>query len=572
MTDASLAITNFVVIIAAVILLQRVKRVSNSFVLIIYTFVLVVTVASILHSLYAYYIIGASVVVYIGLAYVLKAPLLELDTKGRHDLLLVLSLCISLFAFQVLQHFIGIQDARVTYLPMSRLLFESPYLQTKSFYEEVPSFSNYLGYPPALIGLCTVFYSIFGGVSAEIAGLVPSIFFVGFLLVLFKWCEDAGVSTITAAVLLLLSPILIEKCSWFCYESPLLFSTTLLFYSIWKFSTEGEEKYLFCAMMGSCLALMFKYTGIFFTFALVYYILRNRVLDRRLCILFLVIHLPCIIWYVRNIYYFGSPVSPFLNFLTSDPLLRSWLDATWLVAHQEAHRQWHLLLFNILILPVSLPVLMLWAIVFLFTRLRENEVYFLSFVLFCTFLLLCFSFNTDIRYLVPFYGIALVQFSVVLEDFYRCRQLSLGTYFGSTGRIILFVSLLTVVLCLQFVYTKKILPDRISPNMTAINFLKNNEDVKNGTRIFTDTDHVMLWKTRWTVFDLTVPKLVPDFLEVRKTQDYFSLMAKYDIKYVVNHPWVSPWEESTFSIIERDNKHFAQILDDGGVRIWKVLY
>lgn len=572
MTDTGLAITNFVVIVAAAILLQRFKRMSNPFVLIIYSSVLVVTAASVLHSLYAYYIIGASVAIYIGIAYVLKAPLLELGTKGRYDLFLIMSLCIPFFTFQVLQHFIGIQDARVTYLPMSRLLFESPCLQTEPFYEEVPSFSNYLGYPPALIGLCTVFYSIFGGVSAEIAGLVPSIFFVGFLLVLFKWCEDASVSPVTAAVLLLFSPILIEKCSWFCHEGPLLFSTTLLFYSIWKFSTEGAEKYLFYAMIGSCLALMFKYTGVFFALALIYYILQSGVLNRRLFILFFAIHLPCIIWYARNVYYFGSPVSPFLNALTSDPNLRSWLDAAWLVAHEEAHRQWHLLLFNILITPVSLPVLVIWAIAFPFTSLRENKVYFLSFILFCALLPLWIGFNTDIRYLVPFYGIALVQFSTVLEDFCRRRQLSLGIYLGPAGRIMLFVSSIFIVLCLQFIYVERILPDRISPGMAAVNLLENNEDAKKDTRIFTDTDHVILWKTRWAVFDPTVPKLAPDFLEARKTQDYFGLMVKYNIKYVVNHPWVSPWEESVFSIIEKDTKHFARMPDAGGAKIWKVQY
>lgn len=572
MTNIGLTITSFLVIIAVAILLQRVKTLSSSFVLIIYSFVFVTTFASVLHVLYAPYIIGASLILYVAIAYGLRAPVLELETKGNRNLYLLLSLYVLLFAFQVLQDFIGSQDARVIYLPISRLIFENPDLQTNMYYEEVPSYSNYLGYPPALTGLCTVFYWIFGGVSAEIAGLVPSIFFIGFLMVLFKWCEDAGVNTVTAAVLLLLSPIFIEKCSWFCYEGPLLFSTTLLFYSIWKFSTERDEKYLFYAMVGSCMALMFKYTGAFFTLALVYYILRNGSLSRRICILFLAIHLPCIAWYARNIYYFGNPVLPFLNFLTSDPTLRTWLDATWLLAHQEAHRKWNLLLFNVLILPISLPALVAWALVFPFSRLRKNNVYCLSYILFCIFLPMWLSFNTDMRYLMPFYGVALIQLSILLRNYYDMPKSPLDTYFGPKGRVALFSFVLVIVLCLQFIYSKKILPDRISPDMNAVSFLKNYEGADKNTRIFTDADHVIGWKTGWMVFDPTIPKFSLDFLEARSEQDFYTLMEKYDIKYVVNHPWSSPWEEDTFSVIERNHERFRQILDERGLKIWKVLY
>lgn len=570
--DNSLAITNFLVIIAAAILLQRVKKISSSFVLIIYSFVFVITVASILHLLYASYIIGASLILYGVITHWLKAPELELDTKGHRNLYLLLSLCIPLFTFQVLQGFIGGQDARTAYLPMSRLLFENPDLQTKLYYEEIPLYSRRLGFPPVLIGLCTTFYSIFGKVGAEIAGLVPSIFFVGFLTVLFRWCEDAGARTTTAAVLVLFSPILIEKCSWFYFECPLLFSTTLLFYSIWKFSVDGEEKYLFYAMMGSCMALMFKYTGIFFTLMLVYYILRNRGLDRRIWILFFVIHLPCMMWYLRNIYYFGNPVLPYLNFLTSDEVFRSWQNAATLLVFQEAHQKWNPLLFNILILPISLPALVVWAVIFPFTSLRKNKVHCLSYVLFCIFLPMWLSFNTDARYLIPFYGAVLLQLSVTLKDYSQQHQLSLSTYTGPKGRVALFLFSLTLILCLQFIYVKRIFPDHVSPDMDVISFLRNKEGVDKSALIFTDTDHVIAWNTGWTVFEPAVPKLAPDFLEARKTKNFYALMNKYCIKYVVNHPWISPWEDDTFSAIERDHEHFVKILDNGSIKIWKVLY
>lgn len=182
------------------------------------------------------------------------------------------------------------------------------------------------------------------------------------------------------------------------------------------------------------------------------------------------------------------------------------------------------------------------------------------------------SFNTDMRYLMPFYGVALIQLSILLRNYYDMPKSPLDTYFGPKGRVALFSFVLVIVLCLQFIYSKKILPDRISPDMNAVSFLKNYEGADKNTRIFTDADHVIGWKTGWMVFDPTIPKFSLDFLEARSEQDFYTLMEKYDIKYVVNHPWSSPWEEDTFSVIERNHERFRQILDERGLKIWKVLY
>lgn len=176
------------------------------------------------------------------------------------------------------------------------------------------------------------------------------------------------------------------------------------------------------------------------------------------------------------------------------------------------------------------------------------------------------------RYLLPFYGVAVLQLSVILKDYSKRYQLSFDTYTGPNGKTALFLFSLSIILFLQFIYVRKIFPDHISPDMAAIKFLKDNEGADKNIRIFTDTDHIIAWKTRWTVFCPAVAKLAPDFLAARKAQDFYTLMKKYGIAYVVNHPWISPWEVDAFSVIERDREHFMQILNNGGIKIWKVLY
>ncbi|HHT9119333.1 MAG TPA: hypothetical protein ACFYD3_02170 [Candidatus Hypogeohydataceae bacterium YC41] len=128
-------------------------------------------------------------------------------------------------------------------------------------------------------------------------------------------------------------------------------------------------------------------------------------------------------------------------------------------------------------------------------------------------------------------------------------------------------------LCVQYIYTKYIFPDHITPALRVMRFLLEQENPKPGTRVFTDTDHILAWRANLVVFQPVAPSIAADFLTAREQNDFYGLMRKYNIQYIINDPWKSPWEESIFNSIENDNQHFKEIYRDvSGVKVWKVVY
>lgn len=570
-----------------------------------------VTLASTFHYLYPSYVLVLTLFFLAGLAYGLNPP--EADwpwrtTSTRNCLYLAGLVYLSFFSFQVLQGFIGGQDSRCAYLPMSRLLSQDPELPTSLYYDKLPHFTVYAGYPPLLTGLGALFFRLFGHAEGEVAALVPSLFFIGFLVTICKWSEacsgrsrnpDPGSATsppqadsraglsgegesrcnthvALTAVLLLLSPFFIERASWFGYEAPLVFGATWLMYMLWRFSVEKQDQFLYYAMLGSSLCLLSKYTGILFTGLLIVYILEDRRFHRKTWVMFLLLHLPCLVWYGRNIYYFGNPIPPFLGFLTTDPLIKSWWHGFWLLEHKESHLEWGFRLFNLLLIPVLLPLLIAWIVLFpLSARMRAERSFKRFYILFGAFALMWLAYNPDMRYLMPFYGAALIQVGGFLGNVLSLPRGKEGPSIGVLRYLlspITLISLTIVVIILQAVYVKRVFPDYITPNLQAIAFLQKEEKAAPGTRVFTDTDHLMTWQADFTVFVPPTPKFAPEFLEARRTGDFYKLLSSYRIQYVINHPWKSPWEESVFSRIEGDGKHFRQIYSDKETIIWKVLY
>ncbi len=553
------------------VLLHRWERASSLFVPFIYSLVCAITLGRISQGLYPSYVLILTLVIFAGTIFWLKLPGLTPVCRNGWCLFLVVLVYLSFFSFQALEGFLGSQDGRASYLPMSRILSHEPNLPPGWFYETLPNFSSYVGYPPLLIGMGALIFNLSGVSAQEIAAVIPAVFLIGFLMLLLCWCEEEGVALIIPAGLLLLSPFFVERLSWFCYEGPLVFSTTLLAYTAWKFSKERDEKYLAYAMIGSAMALMSKYTGLLFTLVLVFFILKWRGLDKKIWGTFLLIHLVPALWYLRNVYYFGSPVPPFLNSLIQDPQFKTGCEGFWLLGHEEAHIAGHKWLTTLALNTISIPLLFLWATVFPFTPFKQNIVYRVTHIIFCIVFFLWLYFNPDMRYIMPFYGVALTNLSVLAHEGLKQKVPKLLSLTPLSKGVV--AGLFLASLCGQYVYTTYILPDHISSELNATSFLSQKEHAGPGTRIFTDTDHILAWQAGWVVFEPSSPRIAPDFLVAREKKDFYSLMRKYRIQYVVNHPWKSPWEESIFSLIGKDTQHFREIYGDAtGVKGWKVIY
>jgi len=551
--------------------LNKWRRAPGFFLIFSYSLACAVTLGSIFQNLYPSYVLLLTLVIFLGMAAGLKTNGLALTCCNGWSLFLLSLLYLSFVSFQVLEGFLEGQDGRAMYLPMSRLLSQEPNLPPEWYYEALPNFSICTGYPPALIGITSLLFNLSGSTAEELAAFVPAVFFIGFLTVLLQWCKEEEVSIAIPAGLVLLSPFFIEKLSWFGYESPLVFSTTLLVYALWKFSKNNNDQYLFYAMLGSALALMSKYTGFCFTLLLMFYILRWKGVDKKVWGTFFLIHLVPALWYLRNVYYFGSPVPPFLNFLTLDPQFRTDWEGHWLLGHEEAHVADHKRLINLALNSISIPLLLLWAAIFPFTAIKKEVVYKGVHTLFCVFLFFWLTYNPDMRYIMPFYGVALVHLSGWTQGILKRKVPAILALSPLNWGIIIFTLFLSN-LCGQYVYTRHIHPDRITPSLRAMRFLVEEERAGTGTRVFTDTDHILAWRAGWVVFDPATPKLAPDFLKARGQKDFYGLMSRYSIQYIINHPWNSPWEEDVFTALERDSQHFKEVYKDTtGVRVWRVM-
>lgn len=555
-----------------ILVLNKCRTIQGFFLVFIYSLACAVTLGSTFQSLYPSYVSILTLVIFLGIVFGLNARGLALTGHTGWDLFLLSLLYLSFLSFQVLEGFLGGQDGRALYLPMSRLLSQEPNLPPEWYYEALPNFSPYVGYPPVLVGITSLLFNLSGTTAEELAAFVPAVFFIGFLIILLGWCKEEEVSPAIPVGLMLLSPFFIERLSWFGFEGLLVFSTTLLVYALWKFSKDNNDQYLFYAMMGSSLALMSKYTGCFFTLMVVFCLLKWKRNDKKTWGIFFLLHATPILWYLRNVYYYGSPATPFLNFLTLDPQFRAGLEAYWLLGHEEAHMAGHKWLINLALNAISIPLLFLWAVAFLFTSLKENVVYRVAHILFCVFLLFWLNHNPDMRYVMHFYGVALVHLSILAQSTLRqwMPNLLAAVAFGR-GFVILLLFL--SALFFEYAYTRHIFPDYISPSLGAMKFLVEKEGAKPGTRIFTDTDHILVWRAGWVVFEPATPVLSPDFLKAREKQDFYSLMKRYSIQYIINHPWKSPWEESTFDLIEKDTQHMREVYRDASeIKVWKVVY
>jgi hypothetical protein len=64
-----------------------------------------------------------------------------------------------------------------------------------------------------------------------------------------------------------------------------------------------------------------------------------------------------------------------------------------------------------------------------------------------------------------------------------------------------------------------------------------------------------------------LPLFAKDFHD---SKNPYTLFEQYRIRYVVNHPWKSPWER-VFSEVDGDKIHFQELYRGKGLTIWKLI-
>lgn len=549
----------------------RYKQSLQFFTLLIYSITASATIAGIFLRLDFLYILGLSLA-FLAVLYLLygKTCLISpVSPNASYMMLVVLAYFVS---FQIQQNFVGGQDAHALYLPYTRYLASHHEFPNSLINLDAPYLPNVTAYPPMLVSLGNLILTSFPGTGEAALSLIPSVFFVAFLLVLFSWYEKENDNPWVLCVLLLLSPFFIERSSWYTQESLILFSCTLLFYTLYMYEKEGQPVYLTYAVLVSGLGMLAKYNGLLFTLFLAFFILSRRVWDWRLWALFLVVHLPAAIWHLRNFYYFGSPMFPFMSSMAFDSTIKENL---LFVASLNAEKDINRLTNFFINYCILFPFFSVWIFAFPMAKSLRRNSFYKSVYIFAVLYILLFLFiftAVEFRYFMPFYGLVLVQLGVVTESLWK--DFSFSNYWQSNSMkqpAIIVGLVFLIMLGVQTVYVHKIFPDHVSPHIEAVDFLRNNEHVPAGTAVFSDTDHGLCWYGDFKCYNPMVLFWAKEFVNHRDRHDMFGLFSKYKIRYVINHPWNSPWED-VFAMVEQDKRHFQLIYSDkkNAMKIWRV--
>lgn len=551
----------------------RYKQSLQFFTLLIYSITASTTIAGIFLHLDFLYILGLSLT-FLAVLHLLYGKTCLISSVSPNASYMMLVVLAYLVAFQIQQNFVGGQDAIATYLPYTRYLYSHREFPSSLLFPDGPGWAHILAYPPMLVSLGSLLFISFSVASEAIASLVPSVFFIAFLLVLFSWYEKENGRPWVLCILLLVSPFFIERSSWYTQESLVLFSCTLLFYMLYMYGKEGQPEYITYAILASSLGLFAKYNSLFFTLFLAFFILLKKRLDWRLWALFLIVHLPVAIWYFRNYYYFGDPVLvvPSASSITTNTIVKENMPFVLsLNAGKDINNPINFLI-NYCIL---FPLFSAWIFIFPIAKsLRGNFLYKAAYIFAILYVLLFIFFYTavEFRYFMPFYGLVLVQLGIVIESLWKDFSFSNYLQSNSMKQPAIIVGLVfLIMLGVQTVYVHKIFPDHVSPHLEAVNFLRNNEHVPAGTVVFSDTDHGLCWYGDFKCYHPTVIFWAKDFVNHRDRHDMFGLFNKYKIRYVINHPWNSPWED-VFTMVEQDKRHFQLIYSDkkNAMMIWRV--
>lgn len=555
-------------------LLFRIKKAFPVFILFSYSLVFASTVVATLDGFHPIPIFILATVLTTLLWYFLGFRYLDFSVSKK-SFFIATFLLLSFVGFQVQEHFVGGQDAVSDYLPFCRYVSTYHVYPTDRADADNPYLSQRLGYPPAIIELGSLVFMATGVEKEWMASIVPTIFFLAFLIIVFRWAEEEGVNPNILGFFIFTTPFFIERGSWFFSEIIVTFSVTLMFYMLYKHSQKNEYIYIAYGMLAAVLAIMSKVTGVFFIAFVIFYLVWNKELTRRNCLIFLILGLPYLVWSGRSLYYLTSPMYPYLNFLTLDKEITDYGKCFWILDEEISHRSARNTIINI----GMIPLLFVWAIIFPMSEKFKDTFFRYKYYFFLVYLFLWFTVfqSRDVRLIMLFYGSVLVLLAIHLREYYLKSQWAYRTAEYIEHRINrtvyflgVYISLLVITLFFQHIYITKIFPDHLSPTFEAIRFLTHEEGAQKGTRLYTDTEHGLTWYGNYTVFHPLEPFFSKEIIECRKSLDPYELFKKYDIKYAINHPWKGPWD-GIFSVIDKDNTHFKKVYRSDNLTIWKLV-
>jgi hypothetical protein len=521
---------------------------------------------------------------------------------SKTSILLVMGFAIFIFLYQKNTFPPFTPDTFAGYLSWARIIVNEGaipafHLETNSYYT--------IHLPPLLYINIAFLFSLFGEYIGSIAAAIPLIYLCLFVFMITNWGEEYVHAGRGVSLLILLS-LLLAPSTNFLYlgsrvlqEAPLLFFATASFYLLFKYLRTKETIFLVLLSISSALMSLTKYSGLMISailFCMLIIVTRDKKEIQKIFVIFPLIHIPNILWAIRNLYFFNNPVYPafgsiFKNiYLGPAPIL----PIEW--GYQYSFPEMFALLF------ITFPAF-IFTIFYMFRNRRNVEVQYVitCFIIFLVILYIS-RWRLLVRYLYPFLGIFALYAGIEMSKLYD--KISIDVIKKKKKVIITIAIILCCMMSIMIPTPGIHLSDIKSGNyksvmsdlnlsdldprephissetvnkLRVLEYLQNNEKEKDLIIIGYDSD-IFIWYGHYTAlypidssFIVLNYKVNKEPFDFTKNSAYiYNNLKKMDVDYIYACGPPCPVDEMLFDKINQDPEHFELVYDKNGYRLWKI--
>ena len=526
---------------------------------------------------------------------------------SKTGIFLVIGIAIFLFLYQ--KNFFPpfTPDTVDTYLPWARTIVNQG---------SIPAFDDscwryVVHYPPFLYTTIALLFSFFGGYFDSIAAAIPILYSCLFVFLITNWGEQHTDRCVPFFIILslLLAPYYFANYSIrVLQEAPILFFATASFYLLFKYLRTKETIFLVLLSISSALMSLTKYSGLVITtilFCMLIIGTREKKEIHKIFVIFPLIHIPNILWAIRNFYYFNNPVYPALTSIFKNSIYSNLtlklptyfepykIHTCYPVSPQE------MAIGFFIVFPAFI-----FTLFYIFRNWRKIEVQYTAacFVVFLIFLYIS-GWRLLTRYLYPFLGVFALYAGIEMSRWYNVIPIEVikrkkNAIVKTTIIILCITTLLLMPIGIGNIMSNiksgnynaianGIDPSYLDPRephfqcvfeneSSVLDYLQSKEKEKN-LIIFGECTYVFNWYGNYT----TLGPLERSFLvrnhninkepfDFTKNSTYiYNNLKKLGVDYV-SATGKQGLEEILFDKINQDPEHFELVYNKNGYRLWKL--
>jgi hypothetical protein len=500
---------------------------------------------------------------------------------SKTSILLVLGAAFFIFCYQKNMFPPFTPDTVGAYLPWARTIVEQG---SMSAFDAGYS-GNVVAYPPFLYATIAFLFSFFDTYSASIPAAIPILYSCFFVFLITNWGEEYTGHDIPyfIALSLLTSSFFVYNSTPVLQEAPLLFFATASFYFLFKYLKNKEVLFLVLLCISSSLMSLTKYSGLVISlmlFCIAIIGTKDKKGIYQILVLFPLIHIPNILWAVRNFYFFNNPIYPtFSSTFQKIPLSYTF----------------H---FMFLLFLISFPAFV-FTLIYILRNMRKIEV---RYLIACFSVFIIFLYVTEWRllprYLIPFFGVFALYAGIEISRWYSAIPMPIK--FTKLKLKIKRNTIIKFIVIIIFVMPLVIIPSGISHEViegdyksivneayisclhnpmephfqskwNVLNYLQSSEKEKN-LIIFGESNWVLTvkWYENYTLLDLNYNINGEPFDFNQNSAYIYNNLKKIGVDYVYAAHHGGALEQILFNKINEDTEHFELVYNQDGQRLWKI--